>query len=103
MFTDVSAVTGTSNAAAAMKKETGLNKNDFLKLFMTQLQNQDPLNPQDSSQFIAQLSQLTQVEQAFNTNTNLANLLTATQNSTDLSLLSFIGKEVLATGNQVTL
>ncbi|WP_298272619.1 flagellar hook capping FlgD N-terminal domain-containing protein, partial [Geobacter sp.] len=65
----ISGVTNdTTAAAAAMKQSTGLNKDDFLKLFITQLQNQDPLQPQDSSQFIAQLAQLTQVEQAYNTN-----------------------------------
>ena len=39
-----------------MKKSTGMNKDDFLKLFVTQLQNQDPLNPQDGTQFIQQYS-----------------------------------------------
>ncbi len=103
MITDIAAVTGSSSAAATMKKETGVNKDDFLKLFVTQLQNQDPLNPQDSSQFISQLSQLTQVEQAYNTNTNLSNLLAATQSSTDLSLMSFIGRSVLTTDNHLFL
>lgn len=56
--------TDTTAAAAAMKKSTGMNKDDFLKLFVTQLQHQDPLNPADSSEFIGQLAQLTQVEQA---------------------------------------
>lgn len=95
--------TDTTAAAAAMKKSTGLNKDDFLKLFVTQLQNQDPLKPQDSSQFIAQLAQLTQVEQAYNTNTNLQSLLTALNGSSNLTTVSFIGKDVKADGNQVNL
>jgi flagellar basal-body rod modification protein FlgD len=103
MISTVTSSDATSAAAsAAMKKATGMNKDDFLKLFMTQLQNQDPLNPQDSSQFIGQLAQLTQVEQAYNTNTNLQNLLDAQNNASQLAAVSFIGKEVTATGSQTT-
>ena len=97
------ATTGTSAADAAMKQSTGMNKDDFLKLFITQLQNQDPLNPQDSSQFIGQLAQLTQVEQAYNTNTNLQSLLNQGSNTTTLAALSLIGKQVEAPGSQVSL
>lgn len=85
---------GTEAAQAAMKQATGMNKNDFLKLFVTQLQNQDPLNPQDGTQFISQLAQLTQVEQAYNTNTNLQNILNQGGNSAAFAALTLIGKEV---------
>ncbi len=102
MVNDVSAAATTAvDGAAAMKKATGMNKDDFLTLFVTQLKNQDPLNPQDSNQFIAQLAQLSQVEQAYNTNTNLQSLLTAQNNASAVSAVSFIGKEVMAFGNQV--
>jgi flagellar basal-body rod modification protein FlgD len=105
MITDVSgaAATGTAAADAAMKKSTGMNKDDFLKLFVTQLQNQDPLSPQDGTQFIAQLAQLTQVEQAYNTNTNLTNMLNQGGNSMTMASVSLIGKQVQAAGNQVNL
>lgn len=103
MVNAVSATTTAADGATAMKKATGMNKDDFLKLFVTQLQNQDPLNPQDGNQFIAQLAQLSQVEQAYNTNTNLQSMLTAQNNATVVSAVSFIGKEVLAAGSQVAL
>ncbi|GFO53347.1 basal-body rod modification protein FlgD [Geomonas sp. Red276] len=106
MITDVTttaATTNTSAADAAMKQSAGLNKDDFLKLFVTQLQNQDPLNPQDSSQFISQLAQLTQVEQAYNTNTNLQSLLNQGANGMTMSSVSMIGKTVEAPGSQVNL
>ncbi|AAR33749.1 flagellar hook assembly protein FlgD [Geobacter sulfurreducens] len=93
----------TAAAAAAMKKSTGMNKDDFLKLFVTQLQNQDPLNPQDSTEFIGQLAQLTQVEQAYNTNSNLSNLLNLVNGATSLSAVSFIGKEITASGDLIKL
>ena len=105
MITDVTGTSTSSTAAAdaAMKKSTGMNKDDFLKLFVTQLQNQDPLNPQDSSQFISQLAQLTQVEQAYNTNTNLQSMLNQGGNSMSMASVSMIGKQVEAAGNQVNL
>jgi flagellar basal-body rod modification protein FlgD len=95
--------TTSATAAALMKKATGMNKDDFLKLFMTQLQNQDPLAPQDSSQFIGQLAQLTQVEQAYNTNSNLQNLLNAQNNANSLAAVSFVGKDILAYGSQISM
>lgn len=105
MITDVSQTpaTGTAAADAAMKKSAGMNKDDFLKLFVTQMQNQDPLNPQDSTQFITQLAQLTSVEQAYNANTNLQNILSQGSNATTLGAISLIGKQIEATGSQVAL
>jgi flagellar basal-body rod modification protein FlgD len=105
MITDITgtAAVGTTAAENAMKKSTGMNKDDFLKLFVTQLQNQDPLNPQDSSQFISQLAQLTQVEQAYNTNTNLTSMLNQGGNSMTVASVSMIGKQVEAAGSQVDL
>ena len=105
MITDITgtAATGTAAADSAMKKSTGMDKDDFLKLFVTQLQNQDPLNPQDSSQFISQLAQITQVEQAYNTNTNLTSMLNQGGNSMTVASVSLIGKQVVATGSQVGL
>ena len=88
-------------AAAAMKKSTGLNKDDFLQLFVTQLKNQDPLNPQDSSQFVSQLAQLTQVEQAYNTNTNLQNLVNTVKGTASLNVSSMIGRNVKAVGDKL--
>ncbi|ABB33319.1 flagellar hook capping protein [Geobacter metallireducens RCH3] len=95
--------TDTTAAAAAMKKSTGMNKDDFLKLFVTQLQHQDPLNPADSSEFIGQLAQLTQVEQAYNTNSNLTKIIDLFNGATSLSSVSYIGKSVTANGDQINL
>ncbi len=97
-----SAATASTTAAnAALKQATGLNKDDFLKLFVTQLKNQDPLNPQDSTQFVAQLAQMTQVEQAYNTNTNLQSLIDTVKGTSTLNAASLIGKNATVIGNQV--
>ena len=100
----VSAISNDTAAAAAyMKKTTGLNKDDFMQLFITQLKNQDPLSPTDSSAMVAQMAQLTQVEQAYNTNTNLQNLLTAMNGQSNLAAVSYIGKSITAQGSQIQL
>ncbi len=91
------------SASDYMKQTTGLNKDDFMKLFVTQMKNQDPLAPQDSSAMVAQLAQITQVEQSYNTNTNLKSLLSAINSSSSMSAASFIGKTVVAQGTQVNL
>jgi flagellar basal-body rod modification protein FlgD len=103
MINAVSTNNSTTAGAAALKQTTGLNSNDFMKLLVTQLQNQDPLNPQDSSAFVAQLAQITQVEQTYNINTNLQNLLNSQNNAGALSSVSFIGKQISALGSQISL
>jgi flagellar basal-body rod modification protein FlgD len=102
MVSSVAATTDTTAAAAAMKKSLGMNKDDFMKLFIAQLKYQDPLKPQDPSAMLDQLSQLTLVEQSYNSNTALNNLLTAQNNASNLSSVSFIGKEVKAAGNAIS-
>ena len=67
---------GTSNADANDKtKNSTLNYNDFLKLMVAQLRNQDPLNPTDSTQYMSQIAQFSSVEQGINTNAKLDQLL----------------------------
>jgi flagellar basal-body rod modification protein FlgD len=102
MVGTVTASTDTTAAAAAMKKSLGMNKDDFMKLFIAQLKYQDPMKPQDPSAMLDQLSQLSLVEQSYNSNTSLNNLLTAQNNSISLTAVSFIGKDVKANGNVAT-
>lgn len=95
--------TSSSYAANAMKESIGMNKDDFLKLFITQLQNQDPLAPQDATEMLGQLAQLTQVEQAYNTAAALEKLLMAQDNSLAMTSVALIGREVKSFGDQVFL
>lgn len=77
----VSGVGGSNstNAASAVSSALGNNQfvsqNTFLQLLITQLKNQDPLNPQDSSQFVAQLAQFSSVEQMTQMNKGLESVL----------------------------
>ncbi|MBA2125931.1 flagellar basal body rod modification protein [Hyphomicrobium methylovorum] len=65
---------GTTNTNTGTNKST-LDYNDFLRLMVAQLQNQDPLNPTDSTEYMSQIAQFSNVEQAINTNSKLGQLL----------------------------
>lgn len=79
------------------------NFNTFLNLLTTQLKNQDPLEPLKSSEFVNQLVQFSQVEQAINANKNLEKILAAQAANQAAASLSYIGKTVEAKGNTVPL
>src|SRR5256885_14013930 len=53
-----------------------LNQNDFLKLVLAQLTNQDPLNPQKDTEFIAQMTQFSALEQSKSMQQDIAKLQT---------------------------
>lgn len=56
----------TSSIKSNIVKNDMLDKNAFLKLLSVQLSNQDPLNPQDNTQYIAQMAQFASLEQSQN-------------------------------------
>lgn len=92
---NVSSVSGSngSNAlSSALSSVTGssgqfVSENTFLTLLITQLKNQDPMNPQDSSQFVAQLASFSSLEQMTAMSTSMNNVL-------DNSATSLIGQNV---------
>lgn len=99
-----------TTAPAATKSATGgsvaslaNNFDDFLKLLMTQLQNQDPTSPMDTNQFTSQLVQFTSVEQQINTNSSLTKLIEATQGNTLLQSTALVGQTVEVSGDQLAL
>lgn len=66
---DVSATSSTSTTSSSYKsyeEQTTLDKDEFLNLFLTELQNQDPLEPMDTSEMTSQLAQMAVVEQIGN-------------------------------------
>jgi flagellar basal-body rod modification protein FlgD len=96
-----SAIPGLAQTSAASPPTTAdptgssaLGKDDFLKLLMAQLQNQDPTAPTDDSAFVAQLAQFSALEQAQGTNSRLDQLLAAQTSTTQTAAVDFIGKVV---------
>ena len=75
------ATSQTATTAAATKTATGIaasmNADTFLTLLMTQLKNQDPTKPMDSTAYVSELATFSQVEQATKTNAKLDSLLSS--------------------------
>ncbi|NMO77349.1 flagellar hook assembly protein FlgD [Niallia alba] len=71
-----------------------LGKDDFLKILITQLQNQDPTSPMDDKEFIAQMAQFSSLEQMQNLNTAMTNLISLQTQSNLISYGQFVGQEV---------
>jgi len=104
-MTDVSALgatTSTSLTTAASGGQT-MGKTEFLKLLVAQLQNQDPLNPQDPTEFTAQLAQYSSLEQQFTMNEQLAKMAESSGDVQRLTALSLIGKEITAESSLIEL
>jgi len=83
-----------TDATSAQQTLAG-NFNTFLTLLTSQLQNQDPLSPMDSTQFTQQLVQFSQVEQQIKTNQNLEGLATQYQAAAAGAALSYLGKDAI--------
>jgi flagellar basal-body rod modification protein FlgD len=76
-------------------KGKDLGKDEFLNLLVAQLNNQDPLSPQDNGAFIAQLAQFSQVEGIGKLNTSMESLLSGYQSSQALQASSLVGRKVI--------
>ncbi|RME36354.1 MAG: flagellar hook assembly protein FlgD [Deltaproteobacteria bacterium] len=99
-MTTINALGAQSAAATAAADNSisgkALGKEDFLRLLVAQLQNQDPLDPADPTQFTAQLAQFSSLEQMFNMNKSLQGLSSLSGDMERLSALGLIGREVVA-------
>jgi flagellar basal-body rod modification protein FlgD len=73
-----STATSAASSASSAAQAATVNYNDFLKLLIAELKNQDPTSPMDATQQVSQLASFSQVEQQVQTNTNLASLLNTT-------------------------
>lgn len=78
------------------------DKNTFLTLLVAQLTHQDPLNPTEDKEFVSQLAQFSSLEQLQSINDSIAKLTDSMAQTQLISGASFIGKDVLAAGNEIT-
>ncbi|MGI3130084.1 flagellar hook assembly protein FlgD [Halopseudomonas pachastrellae] len=77
-----------------------LGKDQFLELLVAQMNNQDPLSPQENGEFIAQLAQFSTVEGIGNLNTSMESLLSGYQSSQALQASSMVGRTVIVPADQ---
>ena len=90
---------------ASTNSEDGkrLGKQDFLNLLMTQMANQDPLDPMDSAGMMQQLSSMGTVEQLQNLNKQTANLMAINQHIAKATAGSLLGKDVEVGAREIPL
>ncbi len=96
---------GYGNTNATAQGSTVLGKDDFMKLLIAQLKNQDPLNPMDGTEFASQLAQFSSLEQLSNLNQNVMDSIQAnyylTQSINNTLTATLIGKGVKISGNTI--
>ncbi|MFT5433383.1 MAG: flagellar basal-body rod modification protein FlgD [Myxococcota bacterium] len=85
--------------SASGKGPDELGKDEFLRLLTTQLSQQDPLNPQDGTEFVSQLAEFTSLERLVNLEQGLDNVAAASLASNSTLAASLIGKSVRVEGN----
>jgi flagellar basal-body rod modification protein FlgD len=105
---NASAASSSDTTTVARAGSTALNSlsanfGDFLKLLMTQLQNQDPTSPLDTNQFTTELVQFSSVEQQINTNSSLTKLIQLTQAGEVMQGSAMAGKQVTVSSDHLTL
>ena len=88
-----------ASSTSATSSTDEMNKDMFLKLMVTQLKNQDPMNPTDSSQFLAQTAQFTSLEKLDAVAQQTAQALTAQM---AFGASGLVGRSVTYTGSEGT-
>ncbi len=91
----------TKSGVASAKLDEDLNR--FLNLLVTQLKNQDPLDPMDASEFTSQLVQFASVEQQIYQNANLEKMLNLQQTSQVADMVSYLGTTIEAKGDTLNM
>ena len=100
----LNSATSTSSGTSLYDKEEGsvMGKEDFMMLLVAQLKNQDPLNPDDPTEFTAQLAQFSSLEQLYNLNDSMESLAASSADSDRMATLGTIGKDVAFEGDTTT-
>ena len=86
--------TSTKSSTSSLTGSSSLGKDSFLQLLVTQMQNQNPLDPQDNSEFVAQLAQFSSLETMQNLSTSVDSISTMYQSSQALQASSLVGRSV---------
>jgi flagellar basal-body rod modification protein FlgD len=106
-----SAIDNNSGAAASafsqsLTSQTGgqaMGRDAFLKLLVAQLKHQDPLKPQDNTQFVAELAQFSSLEQTMGINERLDLLSAQSRGLQNAEVVSLVGKQATVKGSKLTM
>jgi len=89
-----------TDAQGKAKAKNELGKDDFLNLLITQLKNQDPLNPMKDQEFIAQLATFSNLEQITNMSRNMEEFLKQQEYNNRATAVNMIGMEIRTSAGQ---
>ncbi len=96
----LSSINGTASSATSAANDPG-SQDRFLKLLVTQLQNQDPLSPMDNAQLTSQIAQINTVTGIATLNTSVQSLSSQFLQMQSLQGASLVGKDVIVPGNKL--
>jgi flagellar basal-body rod modification protein FlgD len=104
MTTAVTSTTSSTTSTTSTSSSSGLSADydTFLQLLCAQLENQNPLDPTDATQFTSQLVQYSNLEQQIATNDKLDSVLSSLSTSTFSSGVGYLGHVVEAEGDSIT-
>jgi flagellar basal-body rod modification protein FlgD len=94
---------GTGSLTEALGGDGSLGQDAFLKLLVAQLKYQDPLEPKENSEFVAELAQFSSLEQTMGINARLDMLSMQTQGAANTQVVALVGKIATVRGNMATL
>lgn len=101
-ITNTTSATSSASSGALTGAAQQLGKNEFLKLLVAQLQNQDPLKPQDNSAFVAELAQFSNLEQTVGINDRLDALTIQTQGLQNSNIVDMVGAVATVRGATIS-
>lgn len=90
--TQTDTTTATNGTGQAFNPKSVLDKDAFMKLFLAELQNQDPTNPMDTDKMITQTANLTTVESMENVQDSISSLVSTFQATSGMDTISAVGK-----------
>ncbi|MDE1151596.1 MAG: flagellar hook capping FlgD N-terminal domain-containing protein [Micavibrio sp.] len=97
--TTIGSSSSSTSTTAAASADAATQKDMFLQILLTQLQNQNPLDPVDTTEFTSQLATYSQLEQQIDTNSKLDDVVSALNSGNNFSALSYNGATVEVAGN----
>lgn len=93
-LTGSSSTSGVKGVSAASGSSKNLGQEEFMQMLLAQINNQDPLEPQSSSEFVAQMAQITSVENLDRLNAQMVGLVSTMQYSQAMQATDMVGKTV---------
>ena len=106
MTTPIDSSSSATGLTQSLSQATGgqaMGKDAFLKLLVAQIKHQDPLKPQDSTQFVAELAQFSSLEQTMGINERLDLLALQSRGLQNTEVVGMVGKQATVRGSMLTI